>query len=196
LGEGEQGLFSVEGHGEVVEGVGWRVVERYGTGGVQGHFESPGIIRLHSLHNLITHLHLHPPLRIIHIPRRDRRIHLQLPKHIHLHLQLLQILNPNLHHSLLRQIPNLNIDDVLRAVIDLTVGHLLSLGQGLFVLLPGLLLLLDAADEQSVVEFGGEGVEAGFWVDWEGVLDLEGLVQRVEVELGQADLGEAVEDGD
>lgn len=112
---------------------------------------------------------------VVEIAWRYRRVGRELPERAGANFQLLHILDNDLAGGSCWEVTDLDVDDVLRGVVDLTVGDLQTLLQRLLIFLPCLFLLFNAADQQSVGEFGREAEQAGIGLQREAVLHFKQL---------------------
>ena len=132
------------------------------------------------------------PWDVVHVAGGDGPGHGQLVEAVDGQRQLLQVGDLDHDRLLGGDIAHLQVEDVLAVGVEIPVGGPFARADRLFVLLLGLLLLLDDPLDPGLPELGGEPVDAGVGGDGEAVLHFQKLVGGVGVVLGEADIGDGI----
>lgn len=109
---------------------------------------------------------------MIHVTRSNSTNHMKLIESARNHIQLLQInqLHPNF--SLWRNVPHLQVENILTVTVNCSVSSLFSLTNCLLVLLLSLLLLLYHSLNSSLPKLSHKFINTSFRIDRKIVLHL------------------------
>jgi hypothetical protein len=169
-----------------------RIEENDLAGCTEGNFEVPVELTLH-LGLLVAETSFELISRnMVHVSWRDGGCQMELIEGIVGEGQLLEIGNLDLDGLPRRNVAHSKVEDVLAFSVNLSIGCLPALLDGLLVFLLGLFFLLDDALNPCLSELRHKSIDACLRVDWKIVLHFQKLVGRVVILLSESDIGDGI----